>query len=198
MHWLVIILVLALVVGPVAYMLPSRKDKRLAALRLRARQLGLNISLSQLPKLDPLAEERVSAAGELKDPRFPCVAYTLSRELDRVPEIDSGFHLQRLPAQPTVPVNVWSEGWHLTTAGTQGGGADEAALNSLARALAPLTERLTEFLADAPADWFAVSADARCVACYWAEKAEAEGDELDVIRARLMTLRDLLGRQSLL
>ena len=58
MQWLVIILILALVIGPVAYLLPSKKDKRLAALRLRARQLGLHITLSRLPKLDPSAEER--------------------------------------------------------------------------------------------------------------------------------------------
>ena len=51
---------------------------------------------------------------------------------------------------------------------------------------------------DAPADWFAISADPRAVACYWAEKAEADGEEIDVIRARLMTLRDLLAGQSLL
>ena len=112
-----------------------------------------------------------------------------------MPEREAGFRLQRVPAEATVPVNVWHEGWHLAAAAEDG---DEAALIGLADALTPLAERLAAFLDDAPADWFAISADPRAVACYWAEKAEADGEEIDVIRARLMTLRDLLAGQSLL
>ncbi|MEM9624471.1 MAG: hypothetical protein AAF993_22715, partial [Pseudomonadota bacterium] len=77
MTWLILILVLAMVIGPVMYLVPSARDKRLAELRSQARIAGLGVKLSTLPKLDPSADERVSAGGVIKEAANSCVAYQL-------------------------------------------------------------------------------------------------------------------------
>ena len=108
MTWLIIIGVLVLAIGPIFYLLPSAKDKRLAKLREEARQLGLNVQISFLPKLDPDATERVSAGAAVRDARLTCAAYQLpiGKRLD----LDS-FIIQRLPESPTVPIHELFGEW---------------------------------------------------------------------------------------
>ena len=45
MTWLLIILVLVVAFGPVLWLVPSKRDKRLAALRSRARSAGLIVEM---------------------------------------------------------------------------------------------------------------------------------------------------------
>lgn len=87
MTWLIIAAVLLIAFGPVLWLIPSRRDKRLAALRLAARQAGLNVEIEQLPKLNASAEDRVSAGGVIRDPVVDCAAYShiLSRRLHLLP-----------------------------------------------------------------------------------------------------------------
>ena len=95
--WLIIALVLVIAIGPVMYLLPSKKDKRLSALREQARKLGLNVRITHVRKLDPTGPERVSSAGEQLDPKVNCVAYSRSVRANLVAFQD--LQLIKVPGQ---------------------------------------------------------------------------------------------------
>ena len=78
MTWIVIALVLLMAFGPVLWLVPSKRDRRLARLRTEARQEGLSVEIRQIPKTNPSAAERVSAGGEIRDPVRTCAAYVLT------------------------------------------------------------------------------------------------------------------------
>ena len=75
MAWIVIALVLLIAFGPVLWLLPSKRDKRLSALRARARQEGLVVEMKRLPKPTPELHERVTAGGVVKNPVIDCASY---------------------------------------------------------------------------------------------------------------------------
>lgn len=76
MTWIIIGLILLAAFGPVLWLVPSKRDRHLSALRDQARREGLLVELRRLPKLNPTAEERVSAGGRVKQPVVECAAYT--------------------------------------------------------------------------------------------------------------------------
>jgi hypothetical protein len=94
--WILIGLVLLIAFGPVLWLVPSRKDRRLAALRDRARSEGLVVDIRRLPKQDAAPEERVSAGGQVRHPVIECAAYgrLFGKKLRYLP----GFRLLRGPA----------------------------------------------------------------------------------------------------
>ena len=57
MTWLLIILVLVVAFGPVLWLVPSKRDKRLSALRSRARSEGLIVEMRRIPKPNPAPED---------------------------------------------------------------------------------------------------------------------------------------------
>ena len=75
MNWLIIILILAAAFGPIAYLMPSARDKALTGLRALARAAGLEVEITQLPKLAAEAHERVSAGGVVRTPTLQAVGY---------------------------------------------------------------------------------------------------------------------------
>lgn len=75
MTWLIIIVVLAAAFAPVAYMMPSKRDRALSDLRMIARREGLEVDVTHLPKLNAEPHERVSASGKARDARLDCVSY---------------------------------------------------------------------------------------------------------------------------
>ena len=77
MAWIVVALVLAVAVGPILWLLPSKRVKRVAALRAAARRAGLVVETVALPKVDAAADERVSAGGTERQPSIDCAAYRL-------------------------------------------------------------------------------------------------------------------------
>ena len=77
MVWIIVALVLAVVVGPVFWLLPSKRDRRVAELRVAARRAGLVVEMVALPKVDAAAHERVSAGGAPRNPSIDCAAYRL-------------------------------------------------------------------------------------------------------------------------
>lgn len=186
MNWLIIILVLALAIGPVLYLLPNAKDKRLTALREQARRLGLSVKITSLPKLDPSASERVSAGGKRLDPRVMCASYELPMA-QSVREVEPLLFL-RLPLEPTVPVREVFDGWAL-----HGDSSAEfwARYSSDQRSLGVLHECIDRL----PRDTLGVAVDERFVSCYWQEKSAAESNVVAQIQAGLAMLRDqLCGR----
>ncbi len=181
MTWLIIALIMVVVIGPVMYLVPTAKDKRLTGLRASARGRGLNVQITSVPKLDPAGHERVTAGGKTQDPCTPCAAYHLPLG-DNLADM-SHFMLVKLPEHPTVLVNEVSPGWALSKESDQSfwqryntGGAGVAQLSDISEQL--------------PADVLALAVDARSVACYWQEKAAAEDDVVDRIAAVLGHLRD--------
>ena len=85
--WLIIIVVLLVAFGPVFWLVPSKRDRRLAGLRERARREGFVVELARLPDPDPTPEQRVSAGGQVREPIIECAAYThtMARKLAWLP-----------------------------------------------------------------------------------------------------------------
>ena len=106
MSWMIIAVVLLVAFGPVLWLMPSRRDRRLSALRLAARQAGLGVEIAHLPKLNPSAEERVSAGGVVRDPVVECAGYSLPlrRRLELLPT----WRLLRDKDGSDGPVPGWS------------------------------------------------------------------------------------------
>ena len=74
---ILIVLVLALAVGPILWLLPSKRDKLVGRFRTAARSAGLVVEMTKIPKLDASASERVSAGGKARDASIQCAAYRL-------------------------------------------------------------------------------------------------------------------------
>lgn len=183
--WLILILVAALVIGPITYLLPSAKDKRLAALRLHARQLGLTVKLSALPKLDPTPQERVNAAGEKLNPEQSCVAYQLPMIHDL--GVDDDIVLVRVPLAPTIVFHSVRDGWALSQIPT----ASEQTLADV-RVLDQVLSirRLTERLESATVQILGWHLSPRYIAIYWDEKGSVESGEAEEIRRVLDAIRE--------
>lgn len=107
MTWLLIILIMLVAFGPIAYLVPSRKDRRLASLREAARREGLNVELRQVAKLQVEAADRVNAGGKIKKATTSLAIYqrTLSKRLRKL----HPFRILRGPASR--PVNMAFDNW---------------------------------------------------------------------------------------
>ena len=155
MTWLLIILVLVVAFGPVLWLVPSKRDKRLSALRSRARAEGLIVEMRRIPKPDPTPEERVSAGGRVRDPAIECASYglPLARGLKYLPT----FRLVRMSAdQGPDPFPDWQYDQRPT-------GDGRAYLEEVLAETGKLTQAL-------PEDVAAVELGARMVLVYWLEK----------------------------
>ncbi len=178
--WLIIILAVVVVIGPVMYLLPNAKDKRLTELRLAARRLGLTVQITSVPKLDPTADERVSAGGKMREPKISCSAYQLSLGQNNLRQ--GHALLLKLPSRVTVPVKEVAPGWALGDVSADfwqrynAGGAGVAIIEKAAAML--------------PEDCLGIAIDNRFVACYWREKASADEGIVEGLKCALEVLRD--------
>ena len=77
MFWLVIFLIVAALVGPILYLMPTKREKNLASARLRARKLGLGVSVETIPDLNVAQEDLVSPSGITRSPTLDCTVYRL-------------------------------------------------------------------------------------------------------------------------
>jgi len=165
--WLIILAVLALAVGPILYLLPSAQDRFLAGLRQHARQLGFSMQLQRLGKLNPTAEERVSASGQQRAPVVECMRYQwLVREPIHAP-LD--IVLRRLPDSATVSVQKIIPGWGVAKSGERRT-ADHTGLLEIAQH-PELQQSLFECVRNLPDAVLAVGIEARSVSIYWQEQA---------------------------
>lgn len=63
--------------GGVAYVLPSKFQRRVSQLRLEARSRGIFTSSRTIPDLDAEAEDRVTSGGKVRQREDLCVVYDL-------------------------------------------------------------------------------------------------------------------------
>lgn len=152
MTWIIIAVVLLAAFGPVLWILPSRKDRRLTALRQAAREAGLVVELKHIPKTNPTAEERVSAGGVVREPVRDAVAYqhTLPKKLRHLPS----WRLLASAGAAEGPL----EGWVFDPRQR----ADKDPFPRLLAQLAP-------WLATLPVGILGVEVGARNVLVYWGE-----------------------------
>ncbi len=182
MTWLIIILVLALAIGPVLYILPSAKDKRLSALRLAARQQGFMVHLTSVVKLDPTAQERVSPGGVALTAKRSCAVYQMPMG-SRLRDLEA-FKVLRLPQSPTVPVHEVHEGWCLDPSVPELGWTQFVTRGNV--------PGLFERAKGLPDDVIGITVDPRFVGCLWGEGDTAEGEGLERISLFLKDFRENL------
>ena len=161
--WIIILLALGLVIGPVLYLMPTRKDRRLAALRLEARREGLVVELKSVRNLDARADELVSAGGERRAPVHASVSYAMPLRA-RLEHIG-----------PWRLLRSERTGWQFDSE------RDVPADPDVLPELRPLLPRL-------PNDAVALELDGRRLACYWLERFPADRE---VVRALKTTLVEI-------
>ncbi len=83
MFWLIIILIMAALIGPVVYLMPTKREKRQSEARLLARKVGMRVSVETLPDFNIRREEIVSPSGIARSPTLEITVYRL-----RLPKLD--------------------------------------------------------------------------------------------------------------
>ena len=187
--WLIISAVLGVAFGPVLLLLPSRRERRLAALRAEARRLGLSVELRPVPKLGADLDERVTAGGRIRTAMHPSVRYAMplpaaapSRPTDEgaVPPPQRNAQEEQ-GAQPPALGSTFgtTDHWRLLR-GPAGWVADADAPppHGLATQLAPLFGQL-------PADAVAVDRQGLSLGCCWLESPPARADSVVGLKATL-------------
>jgi hypothetical protein len=178
MTWLLIILVLVVAFGPVLWLVPSKRDKRLSALRSRARSEGLIVEMRRIPKPNPAPEERVSAGGRVRDPVIECASYglPLSRGLKYLP----GWRVVRKPAEEGPdPFLDWQY--------------DQRAKGEGREYLDEMLERAEILLRALPEDVAALEVGGRMVLVYWLEKPGSTESSVPDLAAAVRTFADSLS-----
>lgn len=181
MTWLVILVVLAAAFAPVAYMMPSKRDRALSSLRMVARREGLEVAVTHLPKLGAEAHERVSASGKLREAQIDCVSYGLrlpKRQLQPV-----RYRLLRLEGTQ-FPVIAGSS-WELDRK------------FQLATAIRPdpgYWEVLAEIESLLPEDVLGLAVTEDFVLCYWRERLKAAAEKGRNPEALVADIRELLNK----
>jgi len=158
--WLIALLFLA-AFGPVFWLIPGRRERQLAAMRQRARTLGMQVELCHLPELNPKPEDRVTAGGERTETVIRCVAYRLpyGRKLDHVPV----WRLQRDARSGNGMFAGWCEQ-------IQGSASQD------------YWAELGEILPGLPPDCIAIECDRHQVSCYWRERTDPDNALMTVNR----------------
>lgn len=186
--WLIILVVLGVAFGPVLLLLPSRRERRLAALRAEARRLGLSVELRPVPKLGADLGERVTAGGRIRTAMHPSVRYAMplparpNRPTDAgavpPPQGDAqGEEATRPPAQGST--SRMTDNWRLLRGPTGWvADADAPPPHGLATQLAPLFGQL-------PEDAVAIDRQGGSLGCCWLESPPAQADSVVRLQARL-------------
>jgi hypothetical protein len=185
--WLVILLLLMIGFGPVYWFRPSARERRIAGMRQRALQRGLQVELAKLPDPDPAPAARVTAGGVVKDAYVECVAYRLPDwEAIRAAESNllraPAWRLRRTPHEVPGPAAGWA--WDTSHAS-----AGDPALRGDAgywREARLVLDRL-------PGDCLALDVGALHATCFWREQATAAGaaEQVDLIADLLTQLLEL-------
>jgi len=163
MTWLIIGLVLLAAFGPVLWLKPSKRDKRLTQLRTQARQAGLTVDIKPLPQLNPQSHERVSAGGRLRESNQLIACY--SRTMVKPLQLVAGWRLHQLdPSTPTTRPSIEvAPGWFFDPQEVYPPCDGWPASKDI---ILPIIANLSEKI-------LAVEIGSRSVGVYWSENAAA-------------------------
>lgn len=178
MTWLLIILVLVVAFGPILWLVPSKRDKRLTAMRSRARSEGLIVEMRRIPKPNPAPEDRVSSGGKVRDPVVECASYglPLARGLKYLP----GWRLVRkAPENGPDPFLQWQYDVR-----PKGDGREF---------LDQLLPKVEEIVGQLPVDVVALELSARMVLAYWLEKPGSTEENVPSLAADLRAFAESIG-----
>ena len=219
--WLIVVAALALVVGPVFVLLPSKKERRLAALRAEARRLGLSVELRPVPNLSAGLEERVTAGGRARTPMHPSVRYALPLVLeagrrpkkspDRSPPAGVAQAEQTTTTASSAPTigpsspSAKTSSEQTITAASSAPASDAADNWCLLRgragwvadAEAPppdeLAAQLMQLLDQLPDDAVALDRQGRSLGCCWLESFPAQAASVAALKAALTAIAKAVG-----
>lgn len=174
MVWLIIIGILIVAFGPLLWLMPSPRERRLARLRQRAYRHGMRVELRRLPRHDVTPEERVTAGA---------------RELDVTRETAAYVHplAPRLRMLPALRVLRHGDG---TSAAA--GWAFQAGRRPEHPRLPAALEALEPVLDDLPDDVVGFETEPQSVAAYWLEGPQTTPEQVDDLAARLARAAQLL------
>jgi len=162
-EWFIIVLALGVAIGPILYLMPTERDRYITSLRAQARKLGYTVQLDKVLKLDPDADERVTAGGSIRHSAVSCTRYQLP--LGVTVNAVSPILLLRIPSNPTIPIERLATHWGVN-------GLEVSQLKSAARwqnDTGSLME-LISVLDQMPVDVLAVQLDKRFIAAFWREQ----------------------------
>ncbi len=167
MTWIVIIIIFIVAFGPLLWLMPSPRERRLSRLRQQAYARGMRVELRRLPKRDLAAEERVSSGGRARDVTREYAAYLLplAARLKLLPSwrvLRHGDGVQALP------------GWSFEA----GRRPDDPRLADALEVVRPVLEAL-------PDDVVAVECDRLTLAGYWLEGPETTRERVDDLAGKL-------------
>ncbi len=174
MVWIIIAVIFVVAFGPLLWLRPSPRERRLGRLRQRAYELGLRVELRRLPRPDVTPEERVSAGGRARDITADYAAYIspLTARLRMLPAwrlLRQGNGMQAVP------------GWSFEAGRRPRHDRLEAALDAVAEELAAL-----------PEDVIALECQPFSLADYWLEGPQTTTQRVDDLAARLGRAGDAL------
>jgi len=169
--------ILLVAFGPILWLRPTARDRRLTGLRAAGRKAGLRVEMRRYPKLDRAPEERVTAGGKPLSTELEAAVYLqpLDPKLRHLPAWRVLRATNGLPAWP---------GWVFEI----GSKPHSEHLHRVQDALAPLLERL-------PADVVGVECEPLDVGVYWLERPGNGPAEVDALAG---WLRDAAGRLTAL
>ena len=172
MNWLVITLILLAAFGPVFWILPSKRDRRLAKMRSRARALGMQVEMTQLPDLAAEPSARVTAGGRHREPLVACAVYRLA--LPRPVRTAPHWRILRNVANSSGPIAGWQ--WDSPPVGADG-----------------YWQEVETVVGALPADALGCAAETTEVACWWRERGVAEGSEssVDILHGAMVKLAEV-------
>ncbi|MCZ6890736.1 MAG: hypothetical protein O7H39_19770 [Gammaproteobacteria bacterium] len=181
MVWMIIGVVLVAAFGPIFWVMPSRRDRQLARIREEARKLGLNVEVTQIPKLHAAPEELVSASGVARDATLNCSAYRLA--LHDKAEFAPSWFLLRDPASRE-PISGWAEHPKVRTLRMP---------KDIPKDIEDYWQRVKGIVGELADDCDGLEANSGTVSWYWRERLHGRGtDELvDDIHGRLLGLSQL-------
>lgn len=166
MVWIVIIAVLAVAIGPILWLLPSRRQRQLEKWRTLARQYGLVVEHASIEQTDAPPEERVSAGGVPRPAQRQCMAYRLPLQ----PPLDAAPRWRLVKSQPG---STELSGWQLPTPPPQ-----------LPMPPADYWPQLRPLLDALPGGCIGVEATARAISWLGLETAEDDAIDTTVVQIR--------------
>lgn len=175
MAWIIIVLIFLVAFGPLLWLMPTQRERRLARLRQQAIQSGIRVELGRLPRPDPTPAQRVTAGGRALDVSRECAVYQhpLPKRLRHLPPARVLRGELGAPAWP---------GWSFEVGAKPDHPHLGAALNALATVAATL-----------PDDVIALEWRGHEVGAYWLESRGSGADSVPELASKLAAAAAALG-----